>query len=94
MQLVEDFGGSEPDEAQAIDAQPYEPRFHKESGCCDDLERVACEIDDPFVGVACGVSSAHHLRKALENGAEALFTKPIDFGALRSEIDTRVERAA
>jgi CheY-like chemotaxis protein len=33
-------------------------------------------------------------RKALDNGAEALFTKPIDFGMLRSEIDTRVERAA
>jgi len=33
-------------------------------------------------------------RKALEGGAEALLTKPIDFGALRSEIDSRVERAA
>jgi CheY-like chemotaxis protein len=33
-------------------------------------------------------------RKALENGAEGLFTKPIDFGALRSEIDMRVQRAA
>jgi len=33
-------------------------------------------------------------RKALEGGAEALLTKPIDFGALRSEIDTRVARAA
>ena len=33
-------------------------------------------------------------RKALENGAEALLTKPIDFGALRNEIDSRVERAA
>jgi len=33
-------------------------------------------------------------RKALEGGAEALFTKPIDFVMLRSEIDTRVERAA
>jgi CheY-like chemotaxis protein len=32
-------------------------------------------------------------RKALETGAETLFTKPIDFGALRSEIDLRVERA-
>ena len=31
--------------------------------------------------------------KALENGAEALLTKPIDFGMLRSEIDMRVERA-
>ena len=33
-------------------------------------------------------------RKALENGAEALLTSPIDFGMLRSEIDMRVERAA
>ena len=33
-------------------------------------------------------------RQALENGAEALLTKPIDFGMLRSEIETRVERAA
>ena len=33
-------------------------------------------------------------RKALEGGAEALFTKPIDFGMLRSEIDTRVSAAA
>jgi CheY-like chemotaxis protein len=33
-------------------------------------------------------------RKALEGGAEALLTKPIDFSLLRSEIETRVERAA
>ena len=33
-------------------------------------------------------------RKALEGGAEALFTKPIDFGILKGEIDARVERAA
>jgi len=33
-------------------------------------------------------------RKAMEGGAEALFTKPIDFGALRGEIDMRVESAA
>ena len=33
-------------------------------------------------------------RKALESGAEALFTKPIDFASLRGEIDARVERAA
>src|SRR5262249_17513166 len=33
-------------------------------------------------------------RKALENGAEALLTKPIDFVTLRNEIDLRVERAA
>jgi CheY-like chemotaxis protein len=33
-------------------------------------------------------------RKALENGAEALLTKPIDFVTLRNEIDVRVEGAA
>jgi CheY-like chemotaxis protein len=33
-------------------------------------------------------------RKALAGGAEALFTKPIDFGMLRTEIDSRLERAA
>jgi CheY-like chemotaxis protein len=33
-------------------------------------------------------------RKALESGADALLTKPVDFGLLRNEIDTRVERAA
>jgi CheY-like chemotaxis protein len=33
-------------------------------------------------------------RKALERGADALFTKPIDFAMLRNEIDTRVEKAA
>jgi CheY-like chemotaxis protein len=32
-------------------------------------------------------------RRALESGAEALLTKPIDFGTLRSEIAMRVERA-
>ena len=33
-------------------------------------------------------------RKALEGGAEALLTKPIDFATLRNEIDLRVEGAA
>ena len=33
-------------------------------------------------------------RKALEGGAKSLLTKPIDFGLLRSEIETRVEKAA
>jgi CheY-like chemotaxis protein len=33
-------------------------------------------------------------RKAFERGADALLTKPIDFLALRNEIDTRVEKAA
>jgi CheY-like chemotaxis protein len=33
-------------------------------------------------------------KKALEGGAEGLLTKPIDFVALRSEIDSRVASAA
>jgi CheY-like chemotaxis protein len=33
-------------------------------------------------------------RRALENGAAALFTKPIDFSALREEIETRIGLAA
>ena len=33
-------------------------------------------------------------RKALENGAAALLTKPIDFAALRGEIETRLGLAA
>ena len=33
-------------------------------------------------------------RTALERGAEALLTKPIDFALLRQEIDSRVGRAA
>ena len=33
-------------------------------------------------------------RRAIDGGAETLLTKPIDFGALRSEIDMRIEQAA
>ncbi len=33
-------------------------------------------------------------RKAIELGAVGLLTKPIDFGVLRQEIDSRLERAA
>jgi CheY-like chemotaxis protein len=33
-------------------------------------------------------------RRVLENGAEALLTKPIDFIVLRTEIESRIERAA
>src|SRR3974390_1452591 len=32
-------------------------------------------------------------RKALKNGAEALLSKPVDFSALRREIDSRIEQA-
>ena len=45
-------------------------------------------------GMITAYGDAETKRKALEGGAEALFTKPIDFRSLRSEIDARVERAA
>jgi CheY-like chemotaxis protein len=53
----------------------------------------AVRPDVPVVMIT-AYGDADTRRKALEGGAEALFTKPIDFGALRSEIDTRVGRAA
>ena len=53
----------------------------------------AARPDVPIIMIT-AYGDAETKRKALENGAETLFTKPIDFGALRSEIDTCVERAA
>ena len=53
----------------------------------------AMRPDVPIIMIT-AYGDADTKRKALESGAEALFTKPIDFGALRSEIDTRVECAA
>jgi CheY-like chemotaxis protein len=53
----------------------------------------AARPDVPVIMIT-AYGDAETKRKALEGGAEALFTKPIDFGALRSEIDTRVEKAA
>jgi CheY-like chemotaxis protein len=53
----------------------------------------AARPDVPVIMIT-AYGDAETKRKALESGAEALFTKPIDFRALRGEIDTRVERAA
>jgi CheY-like chemotaxis protein len=53
----------------------------------------AMRPDVPVIMIT-AYGDAETKRQALENGAEALLTKPIDFGTLRSEIDTRVERAA
>lgn len=53
----------------------------------------AMRPDVPIIMIT-AYGDAETKRKALENGAGALLTKPIDFGSLRSEIDTRVERAA
>lgn len=53
----------------------------------------AVRPDVPIIMIT-AYGDAETKRKALEGGAEALLTKPIDFGALRAEIDTRVARAA
>jgi CheY-like chemotaxis protein len=53
----------------------------------------AMRPDVPIIMIT-AYGDAETKRKALENGAAALLTKPIDFGTLRSEIDSRVERAA
>jgi len=53
----------------------------------------AIRPDVPIIMIT-AYGDAETKRKALENGAEALLTKPIDFGTLRSEIESRVERAA
>ena len=53
----------------------------------------AMRPDVPIIMVT-AYGDAETRRKALENGAEALLTKPIDFWTHRSEIHLRVERAA
>ena len=53
----------------------------------------ALRPDVPVIMIT-AYGDAETKRKALENGAEAFLTKPIDFVVLRSEIETRVERAA
>jgi CheY-like chemotaxis protein len=53
----------------------------------------AVRPDVPIIMIT-AYGDAETKRQALANGAEALLTKPIDFGTLRSEIDMRVERAA
>src|SRR5215510_14311145 len=53
----------------------------------------AARPDVPVIMIT-AYGDAETKRKALESGADALFTKPIDFGMLRGEIDTRVQQAA
>ena len=53
----------------------------------------ALRPDVPVIMIT-AYGDAETRRKALENGAEALFTKPIDFASLRGEIDARVDRSA
>jgi CheY-like chemotaxis protein len=53
----------------------------------------ALRLDVPVIMIT-AYGDAETKRRALENGAEALLSKPIDFVTLRDEIDLRVERAA
>jgi CheY-like chemotaxis protein len=53
----------------------------------------ALRPDVPVIMIT-AYGDAETKRKALENGADALLTKPIDFISLRGEIDTRIDRAA
>ena len=53
----------------------------------------AARPDVPVIMIT-AYGDAETKRQAFERGAEALLTKPIDFGTLRSEIETRIERAA
>ncbi len=53
----------------------------------------ALRPDVPVIMIT-AYGDAETKRKALENGADALLTKPIDFNSLRGEIDTRIDRAA
>ena len=53
----------------------------------------ALRPDVPVIMIT-AYGDAETKRKALERGAEAFLTKPIDFATLRSEIDMRIERAA
>ncbi|OKO70351.1 response regulator [Bradyrhizobium sp. NAS96.2] len=53
----------------------------------------AARPDVPVIMIT-AYGDAETKRKALENGASDLLTKPIDFAALRQEIDARLEQAA
>lgn len=58
------------------------------------LPRARAARPDVPVIMITAYGDADTKRKALENGAEALLTKPIDFALLRGEIDARIGLAA
>jgi CheY-like chemotaxis protein len=58
------------------------------------LPKVKAARPDVPVIMITAYGDAETKRKALERGADALLTKPIDFLALRDEIETRVGKAA
>ena len=60
----------------------------------DMLPKVRIERPDVPVIMITAYGDAETRRKAIENGAVGLLTKPIDFALLRHEIDTRLGEAA
>src|SRR5476651_1773939 len=58
------------------------------------LPKVRAARPDVPVIMITAYGDAETKRKVLEGGAEALFTKPIDFGVLRNDIEARVRMAA
>jgi CheY-like chemotaxis protein len=58
------------------------------------LPRVKALRPDVPVIMITAYGDAETKRRALEGGAEGLLTKPIDFEALRGEIDARLPKAA
>jgi len=58
------------------------------------LPKVRDERPDVPVIMITAYGDAETRRKAIENGATGLLTKPIDFALLRQEIDTRLGQPA
>jgi CheY-like chemotaxis protein len=60
----------------------------------DMLPNMRAERPDVPVIMITAYGDAETRKKAIECGAEGLLTKPIDFSALRLEIDSRLGQAA
>ena len=58
------------------------------------LPKVRSQRPEVPVIMITAYGDAETRRKAIENGAVGLLTKPIDFALLRHEIDNRLEQAA
>ena len=60
----------------------------------DMLPNMRAERPDVPIIMITAYGDPETRKKAIERGAEGLLTKPIDFAALRQEIDTRLDQAA
>ena len=58
------------------------------------LPKAKAQRPDVPIIMITAYGDAETRRKALEGGAEALLTKPIEFAALRGEIETRLGKVA